>query len=193
MYGTWSPIGSYNDNVFDVAPQGLERLTNQLGMWVAFDRGIFVWTPIMLLLTPAVVRGWRDLPDWPRAMLVGGLVYTVVQAVLITFSGGDSFYGYRLGIEFVVCATPAYAMSLDHVGSTARRFVTPVLTLQVCAMAFGSMVDVFLDMDEAWTDNAFYYAMRGSWPGGAIMLGAVFCFVLLVQAAARGPAARRRS
>ncbi len=196
MYGTWSPVGSYNDNVFDVAPQGLERLTNQLGMWVAFDRGIFVWTPIMLLLAPAVVRAWRDLPDWPRAMLVGGLVYTVVQAVLITFSGGDSFYGYRLGIEFVVCATPAYAMSLDYVGSTARRFVTPVLTLQFCAMAFGSMVDVFLDMDVAWTDNAFWHTMRGSWPGGAIMLGAVFCFVLLAKrqlAARQHDAARRPS
>ena len=72
-------------------------------------------------------------------------------------------------------------MSLDHVGSTARRFVTPVLTLQFCAMAFGSMVDVFLDMDVAWTDNAFWHTMRGSWPGGAIMLGAVFCFVLLAK------------
>ena len=113
--------------------------------------------------------------------MVGGLVYTVLQAVLITFTGGDSFYGYRLGIEFVVAATPAYAMSLDHVGSTARRLITPVLTLQFCAMAFGAVVDVFLDMDEAWTDNAFYYALRESWPVGPILLAAVFCFVLLAK------------
>jgi hypothetical protein len=181
MYGTWSPTGSYNDDVFDVAPQGLERLTNQLGMWVSFDRGILVWTPILVLLTPAVFRGWRDLPDWARTLLVGGLLYTVVQAVLITFTGGDSFYGYRLGIEFVVAATPAYAMSLDHLGSTARRWVTPVLTLQVTAIAFGALVDAFLGMDRAWTDNAFYYSMRETWPVGPILLAAVFCFVFVVR------------
>ena len=114
--------------------------------------------------------------------------------MLITFTGGDSFYGYRLGIEFVVAATPAYAMSLDHVGSTARRLITPVLTLQVCAMAFGAVVDAFLGMDEAWTDNAFYYAMRETWPVGPILLAAVFCFVFVVKrrlAAAGTDTARR--
>ena len=35
---------------------------NQLGMWVAPDRGILLWTPLVLLLLPALVRSWRELP-----------------------------------------------------------------------------------------------------------------------------------
>ena len=56
-----------------------------------------------------------------------------------------------------------------------------MLTLQVCAIAFGALVDAFLGMDKAWTDNAFYYSMRETWPVGPILLAAVFCFVFVVR------------
>ena len=45
MYGSLNPASSYVGGVFAVGPQGIERLTNQLGMWIAPDRGILVWTP----------------------------------------------------------------------------------------------------------------------------------------------------
>ena len=63
-----------------------------------------------------------------------------------------------------------------------------MLTLQVCAMAFGAVVDAFLAMDEAWTDNAFYYAMRETWPVGPILLAAG----LLLRAPGQASASRRR-
>ena len=121
MYGTWDPTGSYGGGVFNVGPEGWGRITNQLGMWIALDRGILVWSPILLILGPALFRGWRELPDWARALACGGLGYTLVQAWLITFTGGDFFYGQRLGIEFLVCVTPALTLTLSMRGRSPAR------------------------------------------------------------------------
>ena len=60
-------------------------------------------------------------PTGRRSLLIGGLVYTVLQAMLITFTGGDNFYGYRLGLEFLVCATPAFAFTVGHAGQGRSR------------------------------------------------------------------------
>ncbi len=149
---------------------------------VSPDRGILVWTPVLIVLTPALVRGWREVPDWARALLLGGLAYTLVQAWIIRASGGDSFYGYRHGIELVMAATPAYAFTWHRVGDTwPGRWMTPVLVLQFCAMAFGATVDVFLPVEEIWHDNAFYYSLRESWPIGPLLLVGVFCLVYAIQ------------
>jgi hypothetical protein len=86
-----------------------------------------------------------------------------------------------LAVALMVAATPAFALSLDHVGRTARRLLTPVLVLQFLAAAFGAVFDVFLNEDKAWVDNAFFYAMRETWPAGPVLLAAVFCFVLVVK------------
>lgn len=182
MYGTWSPTGSYNDSVFDVAPQGVERLTNQLGMWIAPDRGILVWTPVLVLLAPALFRAWSGLPDWSRALFVGGLAYTVIQTFLITFTGGDNFYGYRLGLEFLACATPAYAFSAPLAGELARKLLTPVLALQVAAFSLGAVFNrAFLPEEDAWHDNGFLFVMRELWPVGPVLVVLVVAGAVLVQ------------
>ena len=41
------------------------------------------------------------------SQIFGGLAYTLVQGRIAEFHGGDGFYGYRHGLEFLVCAAPA--------------------------------------------------------------------------------------
>lgn len=167
MYGRWSPTGGYNSG--DVlsrvrsgdsqGPAGL--LANELGMWVAPDRGILVWTPLFLLLLPALIRSWRGLPDWTRWMFVGGLAYTIAQAWYSPFHGGDAFFGYRLGLEFLACATPALACSHTSVGTRARLLTGPVVGLQVAVFTLGSAANgLFLGQEEAWRDNVIIAAAR---------------------------------
>jgi hypothetical protein len=173
--GSWNPISSYgSEDVLGYIPRGADHVREELAMWVAPDRGILVWTPVVLILTPALFRAWRGLPDWSRGLLLGGLAYTLLQGWMRNGIGGDSFYGYRLGIEFVVAATPAYALAAAHAGRVARAWLAPLLALQFTACLFGSVEDVFLPKTQAWVDNAFAYAMRDSWPAGPLMMLLVF-------------------
>ncbi len=135
-------------------------------MWVSADRGILVWTPVLLVLLPALVRSWRELPDWSRWLVVGGLVYTAFQARFSIFTGGDGFYGYRHGLEFLVCAAPAFALSAGRMGRVARHLVGPVLALQFAAIAVGAMSNGFFVLrTDVWVDNSFWLALRHAAPG----------------------------
>jgi alpha-1,2-mannosyltransferase len=178
--GSWNPLSSYGSDTFDGANKGWEHLTSMVTQLVSPDRGILVWTPALVLLLPTLVRGWRDVPDWARALLLGGLTYTLAQAWIADPLGGDSFYGYRHGIELVVAATPALAVTARHAGAVARKLMVPLITLQVCAMAFGSVTTIFLKKEQAWRDNTFLFDMRETWPYGAVMLVPVACVVVFV-------------
>jgi alpha-1,2-mannosyltransferase len=177
MYGTWNPTGSYDTSSYsDYASSNRLSMANQLGFWVSPDRGILVWTPVILLLIPALVRSWRDLPDWSRSLVWGGLTYTVLQGVLNRFSGGDVFYGYRLGLEMLAAITPALAFSVSRLGRIARPLIGPVVALQLFAIAGGAARDsAYLPFDQVWHHNAFEVAVRhsgaGGWCGVALAIG----------------------
>lgn len=157
MYGRWDPTSGYRVGDFtgNAAGNSLDVM-NFLGFWVSPDRGLLVWTPLVLVLAPALVRGWRDLPDWSRSLLVGGVVYLVVQGLLVRFSGGDQFYGYRTSLELLACATPALALSADRMGPVARRLFVPVAVLQLVMITPGAVIDGFyVQADDVWHRNAF--------------------------------------
>jgi hypothetical protein len=182
MYGSWDPIASYgSEDVLGYIPEGWDHIREELAMWIAPDRGIFVWTPVVALLMPALFRGWREVPDWARSLLFGGLAYTLIQGFMRNGIGGDSFYGYRLGIEFVVAATPALAFASSHMGRFARRLFVPLVTLQLCAFAFGAVVDVFLRKQVAWHDNAFSYVLRTTWPAGPVLVAAIVALAVVIE------------
>ena len=184
MYGTWNPTASYDTSPFtDYASQHRLSLVNQLGFWVSPDRGIFVWTPVTLLLLPALLRSWRGLPDWSRSLVWGGLAYTVLQGVLNTFWGGDVFYGYRLGLEMLACAAPALAFSAVRMGRVARAVIGPLLGVQAFATAYGAVHDsAWLSGDLVWHQNAFVTAAQHDGVG---------TWAQLVVAAVAGLAAQR--
>jgi hypothetical protein len=181
MYGTWNPTASYDTGPFaDYAAEHRLSVSNQLGFWVSPDRGILVWTPVVALLLPALWRSWRDLPDWSRSLVWAGLAYTVLQGVLNRFSGGDVFYGYRLGLEMLACAAPALALSVRRTGRAARLLIGPLLAVQLLAFAWGATHDTaYLPFDQVWHHNAFVEGLRQSGAGGwaALVLAVLIGFL----------------
>jgi len=167
MYGNWSPSGGYDAGAIASAATSAGGngsgvgIVNQLGLWFALDRGILVWTPAILLMLPALVVGWRRMPDWPRVLIVGGLIYTVIQGRLNPFHGGDGFWGYRLGLEFLLCATPALAYSTRSLTRWVRLALPVVLSVQFAAVSIGALTyAVYLTTDQMWDHNSFVEALR---------------------------------
>jgi hypothetical protein len=191
MYGTWNPAGSYDSQtIANHVGESWHSLSNQLGLWVSPDRGIFVWTPAVLLLLPALVRSWRDLPDWAQGLVWSGLAYTLLQGALNPFTGGDLFYGYRYGLEFVVCTVPALTLSAARMGAAARWLIGPVLAVQALAIAMGAASNnYFLPESEVWHRNAFVSALADIGSAGWVITGcvALLGFVASVLSARRAP------
>ena len=162
MYGTWSPTASYEVTMFTgYADEHGADLPNALAFLISPNRGLLVWTPIIVLLLPAVVRSWRELPDWSRSLAFGGLVYTLIQAYFNRYSGGEWFWGYRLSLELLACVGPAIAFSTPRMGRWARRLAAPVVGLQLGAMLIGATTTRFYVLvDEMWHDNALLLALR---------------------------------
>lgn len=164
MYGEWDPAGGY-PTVTEYAQtatgaSALDQLLNELGLWISPGRGLLVVTPVVLVLLPAVRRAWPTLPDWVRALLVGGISYAVVQGLLNHFGGGTGFYGYRLTLETLVSLFPALVLSLGHAGRLSRMLVPALLAAQVAAFAFGALRDAFsVENDDAWRVNSVLSAV----------------------------------
>jgi hypothetical protein len=158
MYGRWDPTAGYRVGDFtDNAAGNVADWQNFLGFFVSPDRGLLVWTPLVALLVPALVRSWRDLPDWSRSLLVGGLLYLLAQGLLVRFSGGDQFYGYRTSLELLAAATPALALSAARMGRVARVLLAPLAVLQLVMILPGAVVDGFyVQAREVWHRNAFW-------------------------------------
>lgn len=157
MYGSWDPSSGYRSG--DFTGGAGDRLTdgaNFAGFWIAPDRGLLIWTPVLLVLAVPLARAWRGLPDWSRALLVAGVLYLLVQGLLVRFSGGDAFYGYRTSLELVVCATPALALSAGEMRRVARALFVPAALLQLAMIAPGAITeDLGLPVAEVWHHNAF--------------------------------------
>ena len=196
VYGSWNPTALYGSGAFSEVDKSLLDLPNQLGMWVSPDRGILVFTPVLLLLLPSLLRSWRRLPAWSTTLLLGGLAYTLLQGALIGFTGGDPIYGYRYGLEFLACAAPAFALAAPSAGPLARRLLAPVLAGQLVVIALGAIVErVALDYRLAWTHNAFADALSAGWPwlpaAAALVLMLTLLTLRLVGDPARGRAESR--
>jgi hypothetical protein len=157
MYGRWDPTSGYRVGDFTSnADRYVVDWVNFSGFFVSPDRGLLVWTPLVALLLPALVRSWRELPDWSRTLLVGGVAYLLLQGLLVRFSGGDQFYGYRTSLELLACATPALALSASRMGPVARRLFTPLAVLQLVMIVPGSVLDGFyVEAATVWYRNAF--------------------------------------
>jgi hypothetical protein len=180
IYGSWNPTALFGVGAFAQVHQSLVDLPNQAAMWVSPDRGILVFTPILLILLPALLRSWRQLPTWTTTLLVAGLTYTIVQAALISFTGGDPIYGYRYGLEFLACATPAFAAAAPRVTGLLARLVIPVVALQLTVIMLGAIVErVALDYTQAWTNNAFVYAMINGAPVLPLLAAVVGCATII--------------
>lgn len=160
VYGSWDPTKLYGAGSFTQVDESLLDIPNQLGTWISPDRGILVFTPLVLVLLPALVRAWSTLPLWTRALLVAGLAYTLLQGAMMGFEGGDPIYGYRYGLELLACATPAFALAASRARRIELRLIGPVVGLQFVVILLGSIAEgVALNYRMAWSANAFARAM----------------------------------
>lgn len=168
MFGTWSVGGGYVGKERALAagptPTG-ERLPGYLenvaGFLVSPDRGLLVWTPVLLVLVPALVRGWTALPLWTRLLLVGGVAYSLVQLRINVFHGGDHFYGYRLPLELVTASVPALVLAFVRLSKWSKAVLVPLLFLQAGAMAFGALIDGYYVLyDDVWRSNSLWVAFE---------------------------------
>jgi alpha-1,2-mannosyltransferase len=182
VYGTWNPLGSYDSGAVGANADAYRfSLTNQLGMLIAPDRGVLVWTPLIVLLLPALLRSWATLPDWSRSLLLGGLVYTLIGGALNTFTGGDGIYGYRYGLELLTCATPALALSQARMARVERLLFGPVAAVEAFAFLLGSLYkNLYLPQRVAWHENAFVHVVDRVGPAGWVVTALVAVMGLLV-------------
>ncbi len=184
VHGYWSIGGAYQGAV-DRAVQGADEMlgfnlsANYLGFLISPDRGFLVWTPLVVLFVPAVVRGWRALPPWSLWLVGGGFLYSFVQIRLNYFAGGAGFYGYRHGLELLTCLAPMLIFAAPKLGSIARRLVPVIAAVQIAAFTLGATVEgLFVPLEDVWHDNSFWLALRynpgavGAWLAFAVLLGA---------------------
>lgn len=188
LYGSWSPTTGYAAGGLASWPatrSGWQQLGDVAGALVSPGYGLLVWTPVLLVVAPAVVRGWRDAPDWTRALAVGGVLYLLVQLYLNPFHGGSGFWGYRLPIEAVCAAFPLVMVSLHRLGRAARLLLVPVLGYQLGTIALGAVTGVQLQYDAAWGWRHYTVGTAFAQAPGVVALFVVAGLLLACLARAR--------
>ncbi|WP_323791241.1 hypothetical protein [Nocardioides sp.] len=185
VYGRWSPTGGYRSETAQRITTGFSgngdsAVVNQLGMWVSPGYGILIWTPVLLLLLPAIRRGWHQVPTWARILPLGGVLYTLAQAQLNTFTGGDGFFGYRHGLEFLATVAPCVALAAaGHLGRVSRHLLGPLLGLQFAAFLLGSTTEAwYILFTDAWRDNSLALALRTEPAYGVLVAVSVLVGIL---------------
>jgi alpha-1,2-mannosyltransferase len=184
MFGVWAVVSAGYVGHVGYLVDGMDGIDgagafgNYLGFLVSPARGFLVWTPVLLVLLPALLRAWGTLPAWTKWFALAGVGYTALQLRLDTFDGGQYFYAYRHGLELLTCLTPLFAFSLPHVGRVARVVAPLVLSVQFGAILLGAAVDgYFVAAQHAWTDNGLLMALRrnpdvvGPWMALCVVLG----------------------
>ncbi len=112
VFGNPSITGGYQIRPGNVARQdSVGFISNLRGGFFDLSRGLFPFSPFLLLLIPGIPVAWKRAPHWVRGAAVGGLGYFLVQLASNRFSGGSGFWGYRYPIEMLVAMTPLLAMA----------------------------------------------------------------------------------
>ena len=119
-----------------------------------------MWTPLVILLIPAVWRSRARLPVWSLWLAVGGIGYAVVQSALNEWTGGSGFNSYRLMLELLMCLAPSCALAAAHLGPVARRLAPYVVGYQVAVISVAALLDDALLERDFWTDNTVLVGLR---------------------------------
>ena len=145
LFGTWLPVAGYAESRVTnvVTTGGTEFGERLLYAFVNPVRGVFIYAPLLLILLPGVVRGYRAAPAWVRSSALAGLVYFIVQFRANTWHGGRDFFGNRLALETLVLISPLLLVTFRRVlGGTrfGRGLVTVVAVASIGLHALGATV-----------------------------------------------------
>jgi hypothetical protein len=134
--------GDFVANFLDVHPSAIVGLlVNVVGTLVSPGRGVFVYSPFLLMLLPGLRAAWAEAPQWARSAAAGGLVYLGVQLKANYFAGGAHFYSYRYAIEPLTLMAPILVLAWqNHVAPTARRrgAFASLLVVAIALQAIGA-------------------------------------------------------
>jgi alpha-1,2-mannosyltransferase len=108
---------------------------NVWGGFFDLARGLFPFSPFLVVLIPGVPAGWRAAPHWVRGAALGGFAYFMLQLAWNRFSGGSGFWGYRYPIEMLVAVTPL--MTLSYVEWVRKRPVATRMLVVALAVSVG--------------------------------------------------------
>lgn len=161
MFGQFSIGGGYTGSAQAAVSTSQDPWENLLGFLLSPDRGLVVWSPLLLLLLPLVIRTWSIAPPWSRCLVIGGLLYTFMQLRLNYFAGGAGFYGYRHGLELLTCSIPVLALAVLRLRPTWQALAVAVAGIQFAAISLGAVTESYLlDLEDVWRDNSYLYALR---------------------------------
>lgn len=156
LFGEWLPRSSYVTSIATGAAVGggtspshaALAWLGSLGLWlVSPSRGLFLFSPFLLVLVPAVRGGWRHAPEWVRSATVAGLVYVLVQSRGNVWHGGGNYFGYRLPLEALTLTWPLLTISFDRVVRHHPRWRTTVIQLSLAAILVFAVGATFLRPD----------------------------------------------
>ena len=144
LWGKWAIFGGYDQPVAASGHKFVAGLTGLAGDFVSPERGLFVLTPLLLLLVPGLRRAWRVAPDWVRAATVAGVAYLALQLWGIRFTGGDGFYSYRTTLESLTLTTPLLVLAWREwtaVTRARRATFAGLAVVSVALHAFGAVIN----------------------------------------------------
>jgi hypothetical protein len=107
-------------------------------------RGLFVYTPFLVLLLPGLGKAWRVAPGWVRGSAIGGLAYVLLQLKANRYSGGEGFWGYRYPLEFLAATAPLFFLAYTewirkHPSAALRRWFGYLVALSIVLTALGAI------------------------------------------------------
>ena len=143
---------------------------NVAGTFLSGSRGLFVLTPLLVLLVPGLARAWRVGPWWARASAVSGVAYTAVQIQIQSgaegFLAGNLIYAYRYTIEGLFLCVPLLALSYREwvVGRSTRERAAYVLA--VSSVWIHGVGAVLYDLTENYPFHAWL-----AWSPAATLAG----------------------
>lgn len=76
-------------------------------------RGIFVYSPFLLVLVPGLRRAWLQASPWTRTAAVSGAAYLGVQLAVNEYGGGSAFFSYRLPLEALTLMAPLFVLAYE--------------------------------------------------------------------------------
>jgi hypothetical protein len=148
---------AYNLSVFNAAAGGYlsvqfssSVLTGVAGLLVSPNRGLFIYTPIMVFALRGAVRAWRDdAPPWMRLLVVGVALHLLIYGAFVEW-----WAGYTFGPRYVTDVLPALTLLLA--GGLLPLWRRPVVRLLATVLiAYGiavQIIGVYFD-DDDWNFN----------------------------------------
>jgi len=108
VFGVWSITGGYAlTSAVSLPDTNLLRwMTNSARALIDPQRGLFIYSPFLIVLLPGLGLAWRTAPTWVRGAAIGAIAYLLVQYNIHEFGGGDRFFGYRYPLEALVASGP---------------------------------------------------------------------------------------